>query len=66
MTNKIGLALGAFAVAALAVVVPGWAQTGADVVRAGAAQVLQNTGVYNRPATARTPSGASEWARPWT
>ena len=47
-----------FALAALAY--PVWAQSDADMTRRSITQMQKDTGVYNRPATARTPNFASD------
>jgi len=65
MKNKYWLSLGAafaFAVVATA----SFAQNGADVLRSSINQLVRDTGVYNRPATARTPNFVSDpsWPQP--
>ncbi len=65
MTNKYWLSLGvAFAVAVVATA--SFAQNGADVLRSSINQLVRDTGVYNRPATARTPNFVSDpsWPQP--
>jgi hypothetical protein len=44
----------------LPVIAPVWAQSQAELLRRSIAQMQKDTGVYNRPATARTPDFASD------
>ena len=61
MAKRYWIFAAAFAFAGVSVLaVPSFGQNAAELLRRSIAQMQKDTGVYNRPATARTPDFASD------